>query len=286
VEQDLVVRALTDVFGPALEKEWYAPSIGSLVHHVEQLLNGLERDGLAVQTLARLEFLWLSGLEQSERGPKALQQSLRDSPEMFVEALTLIYRGEGEEAKEITESQRLLARQANRLLDCWREVPGLVIGQTDATNGAGNDLTAKQKENVVPPDVNGDQLLAWITKARELSQVAARLKVCDGRIGNVLAFSPPDADGLWPCTSVRDVLEKIRSVELDRGIVIGVHNKRGVFGATGGDAERALSARYRAYADREQAAWPHVAAICSEIADDYARHADQEAKASELDEFA
>jgi hypothetical protein len=47
-------------------------------------------------------------------------------------------------------------------------------------------------------------------------------------IGQVLAWSPVDAEGYWPTEPVRDLLEQLQSEDFETGLRISLGNKRGV----------------------------------------------------------
>ncbi len=111
VAREVVIQALLDVVRADRELEWYAPDNDSLVSDVEAVLDGLETDEMPVKDLAKIEWAWLAALEDRRRGPKALQQAIIDAPELFVDALKLAYRGEGEEPRELNKTEEAMARQ-------------------------------------------------------------------------------------------------------------------------------------------------------------------------------
>lgn len=282
VEPELVVQALRDVLEANPSTEWFAPAINSLIHSVGQLLDGLEADGLDQKTLIELEWRWLSALEHTERGTKALQRALCDSPDFFVEILCLVFKGEGEsgERTKVDESKKTAAMQAYRLLERWHEVPGLLLPTK----------TERKPEDRNPAvavgAVDRDRLLAWIKSAREIAAQKSRLKICDSRIGNVLAYSPADPDGLWPCEGVRDVIELMHNDDIHRGLFVGLLNKRGAhFRRAGGNQERMLRDQYGSFSERAKARWPLTTTILKSIADYYDREAKREDEAAELEEF-
>jgi hypothetical protein len=67
-------------------------------------------------------------------------------------------------------------------------------------------------------------LLEWVKKARALANDRGLLEVCDARIGEVLAYSPEESDGSWPCIPVRDALEEIGTDEVFSGFGAGIYN--------------------------------------------------------------
>ena len=93
-----------------------------------------------------------------------------------------------------------------------------------------------------------------------------------------------DRDGIG---AVRDLIEQLRSSELENGLCAGVVNHRGVtvrLPTDGGAQERALASRYRKDAKTIAADWPQTAALLETIAKDFdrdGRREDQNVEARE-----
>src|SRR5205807_1300536 len=98
-----------------------------------------------------------------------------------------------------------IARNAYSLLSEWRLLPGR---RDDGS-------------------VDADELRAWVGDARARLREARRLRVGDIYIGKVLAASPPDTDGAWPCEAVRDVLEEVQSPQIESGMRTEIFNSLG-----------------------------------------------------------
>jgi len=93
----------------------------------------------------------------------------------------------------------------------------------------------------------------------------------DGQIGRILAYAPPDPDGMFPPEAVRVLLEDVRSGRLDTGLELGILNKRGVTSRgllDGGAQEWELAKRHRRPAGAA-APWPRTKKILNRIADSY-----------------
>lgn len=71
------------------------------------------------------------------------------------------------------------------------------------------------RDQEVPPErkvvAEVDALRAWVTEARRLLDESGRTVPGDISIGGILAYVPPDSDGLWPAESVRNLIEDLRS---------------------------------------------------------------------------
>jgi hypothetical protein len=88
-------------------------------------------------------------------------------------------------------------------------------------------------------------------------------------LGRALVSTPPEEDGTWPARDVRDLVEDLRSNDLESGLRAGLVNRRGVTirgPGDGGVQERELADRYVVDADRFGDAWPRTAAVLRSIA--------------------
>jgi hypothetical protein len=107
-----------------------------------------------------------------------------------------------------------------------------------------------------------------------LAHANGRGLVADQKIGELLSASKVDADGIWPAVPVREVIEAIRSRDLEAGVTIGKFNRRGVtsraYGA-GGDQERQLAEQYREWSEATALEWMRTSVILESLAKDYDR---------------
>ena len=229
--------------------------------------------------LVKLEWIWLPLLEHGTRRLKSLQAALSSDPGLFVEFLKIVFRGDNEIRVILLDQEKAKARQAYRLLEAWKTPPGLVNAQ---------DIKDKDDGDIVFPrgHIDDEILVNWILTARKLAQECGRLEICDSRIGQVLAYAPEDDDDTWPCASVRNVFERIRSEKLERGLAMGVYNRRGVhIRAKGGVQEKMLSDKFETYAIRVQSKWPRTAGVLRSIADGFEHDARREAESDIIEEF-
>jgi len=63
----------------------------------------------------------------------------------------------------------------------------------------------------------------WVREARGLNAENGPAAIGDQRIGHVLSGAPVDPDGAWPHATVHDILERVESVDIERGIEVGVY---------------------------------------------------------------
>jgi hypothetical protein len=246
-----------------------APFDGTTVHDIGELLDQLDAAGYNPERLAQLEWAYLPLFRFDRRRSGVLHRELAQNPKFFVDMLSLVFRGRGEEPTELTRTEQNRASSAHTLLESWRTIPG------QGDNGA----------------IDAEALNAWVDEARRLLSKANRSEVGDQYIGRVLRYGPDpvvvpsdasDADGtplrVWPAEVIRDVIERVESEDLETGFALEVYNSRGTTsrGMTdGGDQERVLVRTYRQYATQVGAMYPRTAALLKRIAESYLRDAER-----------
>lgn len=234
------------------------------------LFNYLERIEFDRDRLARLEWAYLPAFE-FEPAPPTLARYLAENPAFFVDVVCRVFKpgdedeldAQGEEGEdrapgidaeveeELDEQAIEIARNGYRLLSEWRTLPG-----------RGGDT------------VDGKVLRQWVDETRARLREERRLHVGDNFIGKLLAASPPDPDGAWPCRAVRDLLETIGSEQIERGFATEIFNSLGVTSRgilDGGDQERDRSSVYHEQAKRFVDGWPKTAALLRDAADTFER---------------
>ncbi len=132
--------------------------------------------------------------------------------------------------------------------------------------------------------IDSAMLESWVNEARRLCAEAGQLEIGDHRIGQILSAARRFPGEAWPPEAVRDVIERCRSRELERGFEIGLYNRRGVtvrLPTDGGEQERALTAQYRADALACAFTWERTKAVLERIAGSYERDAAREDEGAE-----
>jgi hypothetical protein len=204
-------------------------------HNISAALESLEgRTGVSPDEMAQLEFLFIEALDHSEHGIPNLERQIAEVPAIFVQALALAYKrsddGEDPPNWRIEDPKRraAVASVAHHLLNQVKRIPGT------GTDGK----------------IDTEALFGWVTDVRRLCVEHGRAEVGDQNIGQLLSRSPADEDGVWPCISVSEVMERIASSQIATSFVIGVYNSRGVhWRGEGGAQERDLAAKYRGWAN-------------------------------------
>ncbi|MEZ2142245.1 XRE family transcriptional regulator [Bradyrhizobium sp. DN5] len=263
---DLLVKALLEAARQPVEGELEMNDRTMFQHYAQEIFKQLdEAEDVSTDRLAPLEWLYLPMFEHSKRKAKAIMSELATNPDLFVQLLTAVYKpsqdsGVVDPPVENEEQARNIANQAYRLLRIWDVIPG--------TGADGS--------------IDGAKLEAWIREARKLAHAKGRGLVADQKIGELLSASKVDADGIWPVVPVREVIEAIRSRDLETGVMIGKFNRRGVTMRAmgdGGNQERQLAKQFREWSEATAIDWHRTSGILENLAKDY----DRQAKAHDED---
>jgi addiction module HigA family antidote len=253
---DCLVRLLTDVATVNAEP---AGHYQISAHDISEAFDVLSvRSDADPSALARLEFMYIDSLNYTKHGIRNLERQLSESPELFVQALTLTFRRRegGEDPPELRpnepEAAERLAQSAYALLLRARRLPG--------TNENG--------------ELDGRKLQEWIVAARALARAYGREEIGDSQIGQLLSNSAPGKDGVWPLEAVRDVLEDLGTPTMANGMLVGRLNARGpTWRGEGGDQERTLAKTYRDWSMRVAAEHPFTSQLLTDLAKSYERDA-------------
>jgi hypothetical protein len=241
------------------------PELAALTQHdFETLFELLDNhaDTIGWERIARLQWAYLPVLGLDPK-VHALHKLLSSDPAFFVDVLSKVYRSKSGVDEETESPERArLATNGYRLLSSWATVPGL---RADGT-------------------VDGEALRTWVHETLAKLDEIGRREVGEIHIGNVLAWSPPDADGHWPTPEVRDLLEELQNERVEQGVTTQMLNRRGVTTRSpeqGGAQERDLVAKYTREADRFADQWPRTAAILRALASSYEHDARREEHSAE-----
>ena len=240
-------------------------------YHLEEAFKHLDSDRtLTVDQKASLEFAYIEMLAQSwgsrdNYGIPNLEQYVEAHPELFIQAIVWSYkRKDGAtdpaEFQLLPERVEAMAMRGYKLLEAIKRIPGY------------NNLG----------ELEADRLAKWIATVRKSCTELDRANVADVCIGKLLSCASTGKDGVWPCESVRDVMENIQSESMMKGAHTGVYNSRGVHSCgEGGDQERELAEKYDRWARALQVSHPFVASkLLMVLAKTYNReagHQDMEA---------
>lgn len=229
-------------------------------YYVTKILKRLDAAGdVSTEAMLQLEWAYLPLLEHSDRPAKVIMGELASNPGLFVQLICAVYKASADSEvvdtlPENIEHAQNVATHAYRLLRLWDVIPG----------------------TMADGKVDGTALAAWTKEARELAKAAGREAIAEQKIGEVLSASKTDEDGNWPVVPVRDLIETIRSSEVEIGFMIGRQNRRGVTTRSprdGGRQERALADTYREWSKATAFDWPRTSAILENLAKNYEHEA-------------
>jgi hypothetical protein len=227
----------------------------SLLLGISQMFTYLEHtEDVDERRLGQMEWLLLPLFRYEKHPMKILHGLIATDPEFFVDVVSTAYRAAGEEPRALNEQEQVLAQKAYDLLHSASRVPG---SQEDGS-------------------IDATALAEWVGETRRQLQECKRLEIGDQCIGHILHHTKHDEDELWPPLVIRNLLEKVRSDDIELGLELAEHNGRGVIWRNplaGGEQERVLVARYLAQAQKLRMKWPRTAAMLRRIAKGYTSEA-------------
>lgn len=246
------VRALMEaVFSPEPQNTLRTHTVIALIKLLQETPEVPQDD------LFRVEWAYLPILDRYHgAAPKILENRLADDPELFCEAIRLIFRSNKDDSTSLepTKETHLMAANALQLLYNWRILPGM---QQDGS-------------------FSGEHFSIWLQRVKEICAETGHLDVGLLKVGAVLIHCPTDPDGLWINHSVANELNA-RDVEcMRRGFSIGIYNARGVhYIDSSGKPEYELSKQYMQKAeDVENAGYQRLAVTLRNLAESYEHEAE------------
>ena len=255
-DTSLLVRLLTEVATNNKEPSNFYRIDNYYVSDALKTLD--ERSDVTSEELSRLEFYFVNILDHTGYKIKHLEIQLSNSPELFLEAIIFAFKRSDDQVDP--EEWNLSGKQNKEnvaliyygLLQKAKRIPGtLKDGSIDL-----------------------EKLKDWILKVRVLAREYGRIAICDQMIGQLLSNCPSDDNGVWPCKSVREALEEIKSREIALGIEIGIINSVGPqWRSEQDDLERKYAEQYRNWYQKIIFDYPFTARMLKSIAESYDRDA-------------
>lgn len=255
-DETLAMRALTAVLGSESGiKELDNDKMVELIKCLQ------ESETSDQDALFQIEWNFLPWLDRFSSGsPITLEKRLAADPEFFAEVVGLVFRSnkdKGDGAEEPNKQKINLAQNAYKLLTEWKRCPGM---QNDGAIGV-------------------EEFNEWINEARRITKETGHAEIAQVQIGHVLAWAPPDPDGLWIHKTVATVLDDRHTGKMRSGFTSELFNKRGVYILTHGREERELAAQYREKAEAlDSKGYTRFATAMREFAKQYDRQAEYEEK--------
>lgn len=258
-ENELDWSLITAILRVRVEEINKRESLGALDdYYIEELFKKLrERIDIPKEDLANWEFAYFPMLEMSEQD-LTLFELMASDPDFFMSLLSKVFVADdvAPDTVKVSETDSKLATSAFRILIRFDRAPG-------ESNGV----------------VNAEALNRWVDGMIAAAQREKRMRIVYSYIGRALAHSS-DRDGSWPQRPVIDVIERLKSPELQSGLRTELFNMRGVSTKAifeGGEQERDLAKQYRDWASKLPVAALRTKATLEEIAKGW------DAQASEAD---
>ncbi|MHB0860465.1 hypothetical protein ACYCS5_04190 [Paenibacillus sp. SEL3] len=241
----------------------------SFSYYLSEIFQVLEESNeVDEERIASMEWAYLPILKDQFYTPKFLHHKLSRDPSFFADVITLIYDSENEqpdELKETTEESQWHINRALDLLESWTVLPG----QDDSNN------------------IDEEFIYTWVKEALRIVSDRGRSKYGARHIGEILSKSVNGNDGAYPHEYVRNIIEDMANLNLEKGFKTSVYNSRGVYMKQileGGEQERHLSEKYNNYANITSLRWPRTTTILRSIASYYGGEARSEDISAELSE--
>lgn len=235
----------------------------SMSYWIERVFERLRADARADRhaiALAEYKYLPLlvSGLEKKDL---TIHEVLASDPGFFVQILCDLYKPEGADRESDGRSpqeRQARARHAWDLLRSWKKPPGV---QEDGS-------------------IDKPALADWVNSVRERARTVDRARMADQQVGHALFHTPQDpVDQAWPHTSVRELIEALRSDDIETGIRLEQYNARGVTSRApleGGAQERSMAELWRGWSNTVGARWPRTQSLLLQITEMWEQEAARE----------
>lgn len=167
-----------------------------------------KRDDIEENVIIHLEWLYLPILTSfgNERGPQRLHEELSKNSMFFIEILSFLSKKHNSKENYLDEEQiRSRAKQAYKLLESWKIIPGI-------------DSYGK---------IDLESLRNWINEIKRLSSEKDCIELTDIYIGKILAQYPEEKDKPWPPEEICEILEELNSEKVNIEFSCTTKNKRG-----------------------------------------------------------
>lgn len=227
-------------------------------YQISEIIKKIQSDPeINEDDLMKIEWAYLSILDNEDSRPKYLEKYLSEKPNFFLEVLQLRYRSskETKTKKKSDKNSENMAEHAWTLLHQWRRPPGIM-----------DDGSFSEKA-----------LRIWFDNVKAKSIESGHYEVALIHIGHVLFYSNPDSDGLWIHHSVADLLDGKDHDSMRQGFTSEVYNSRGVYTIDpSGKPEKELANLWRQRADDvEKLGLVRFATSLKEVANSYDREAER-----------
>ena len=223
---------------------------------------------IGTEAMAMLEFQYIHIFDHSSVRPVNIERQVEIDPDWFVQAVAFTFKRrdggidpvEWDAVNDDMKAAR--ADSSYTLLRALSRIPG---------------HTAEGK-------LEADLIIKWIEAVRSGCAAVGRQDIGDQMIGQLMSHADKDEEGIWPCSPVRDALERVMTEHIGSGLTMALFNQRGAhWRGSGGGQERALADTYARWASATEYTHPRLATILRQMERNYLHDAgreDQEARIS------
>ncbi|MFR1760867.1 hypothetical protein [Frisingicoccus sp.] len=206
--------------------------------------------------IAMLEMVFFNILDWSKM--KCFQKAIKQSPEMFAEMVSIIFKHQGEEGSVSSEAENTYRSNIYRLYYKAEFCPAEENGIVDLHN-----------------------LKIWIEKLKLLLENSKQSNLYGYLLGRLFSYSPVGEDGHEPCEAVRFIIERDADDNMVSEYTVSIFNKRGIHTPDAGRSEHQIAERFRANADYLSIKYPKTANIYYSLSQQYEWHSRREREHAE-----
>lgn len=263
-ERELSWQTVTAILGGALEELEDSGLEGGTENFLfSELFKSLrDRKDINQLQLAKWEYAYFPVL-RNQNVDLALYDRMASDPEFFVSILQDVFVADDVDPgeRESTPEQRNRSSISHSILIQNNRVPG----ETGDT-------------------IDQDALDTWVDGMLEEGRKKGLTRIVPSYIGRTIAHAA-ESNGVWPPREVAKVIERLRSADVERAIMLERFNMRGVYVKAlfeGGLQERNLAAQYQVWADAT-VLFPRTKAMLTSIAERWDRDATEADHEAERD---
>ena len=256
----LAAQALEEIGGLNSEvtSETTIRELKNTVYSITKIFDNLNayKDTIGEMRLARLEWNFFTAFDFE---PKTLRSLILKDPKLFAEIISVAFRPEhGEhgtngEPVELESINQEATIRSHSLLFSYAYI-----------------------EDNEHAEINLDSLIEWVAESRRLLVEIDCITIGEEYIGQILGSLHAEPGEIRPTFVVRDLLERVKSGNIERGVRLVILNGRGATSRrpdAGGNQELELAAEYREHARKSASRWPRTAKLFRELAEFYERDA-------------
>lgn len=176
--------------------------------------------------------------------PKYIKKEIDKNPGLLTDLIKSAYKQEGVETTELTKDGEKIAKNSYDIISNLKFAP-----------------CSAEKDYSLMKD--------WVEIYLDLIEKNNQKSIGMYILGRLLSYSPIGDNGIFPTEFISKIFEEFRDENLEKGFVLGVINKRGVYSGSNGKSEKTLSDRYGNYAKKLEIEYPNISNALKKISENY-----------------